>query len=367
MLDSLSTPPEGATLPDGMEVALLEAADGVAIRAAFLRAPEGSAKGTVVFIQGRAEFIEKYGEIYAGLHARGFALATFDLRGQGGSARQLANRRKGHVEDFEDYLLDLAAVIDAARTRGLPEPFGLLAHSTGGAVALLALARGDFPFRRAVLSSPLVALPGMAGGSGAKLLARLLSALGLSSFFVPGGGKAPILDKPFDGNPLSHDARRYRLSGAWLKITPQLGLGDPTIGWVDAAFEAMRRFAAPDFGEDNRTPVLILTAGEDAVVDKNAAAALASRMRSASSIELRGARHEIMIETDTVLAQFWVAFDAFMQLPRPETVEALAADETSFAERNATKGKATRNRPVKKRVAKNTAAKGETARNGTPT
>ena len=35
------------------------------------------------------------------------------VRGQGGSAHQLRNERKGHVEDFEDYLLDLDALIGA--------------------------------------------------------------------------------------------------------------------------------------------------------------------------------------------------------------------------------------------------------------
>ncbi|MCA0399265.1 MAG: alpha/beta hydrolase [Proteobacteria bacterium] len=321
MLDSLAPRPEGAILPDGMIAARLETADGVSIRAAFLAPSEGSAKGTVIFIQGRGEFIEKYGEIYAELHRRGFGVVTFDLRGQGGSARQLGNPRKGHVEDFEDYLIDLAAVIEATRQRALPEPFGLLAHSTGGAVGLLALERGDFPFRRAVFSSPLVGLPGLAGSTGARLLARVLASLGLSGLFVPGGGRRSILEKPFEENPLTHDAHRFALAGAWLKTEPALGVGDPTIGWVDAAFEAMNRFADPDFGARNETPLLILTAGDDTVVDKNAAAALASRMRAASAIELRGAHHEIMIETNQILEQFWSAFDAFMLLPRPQAEE----------------------------------------------
>jgi lysophospholipase len=107
-----------------------------------------------------------------------------------------------------------------------------------------------------------------------------------------------------------------------VKTAPGLAVGDPTIGWVDAAFDALTRFEAPDFGRDNRTPALILTAGEDKVVDKHAAAALAHRLRGASTIELRGARHEILMETDAIRAQFWAAFDAFLQLgDKAETAE----------------------------------------------
>ena len=50
--------------------------------------------------QGRAEFIEKYFETVRELRARGFAVATIDWRGQGGSERALADPRKGHVGDF---------------------------------------------------------------------------------------------------------------------------------------------------------------------------------------------------------------------------------------------------------------------------
>jgi alpha-beta hydrolase superfamily lysophospholipase len=35
-------------------------------------------------------------------------------------------------------------------------------------------------------------------------------------------------------------------------------------------------------------------------------------MRGASAIELQGARHEILMETDATRALFWRAFDAFV-------------------------------------------------------
>lgn len=314
MLDHLVPPPDGLPFPEGAEVAILKASDGIRLRAAFLRPDVSPCRGTIFLLQGRAEYIEKYGEVLTRLLARGFAVATVDWRGQGGSERQLRNPRKGHVEDFEDYLLDHDALLAEARHRRMPEPYGLLSHSTGGAIALQVLARGQAPYARAVMSSPLVAIAGAAGKTGARILARLLSSIGLSGFFVPTGGTRSILEKPFEGNPLTSDPTRFAQAGKWLAAAPELSIGDPTIGWVDAAFDAMADFTEDHFGQANRTPVLMLIAGADTVVDTRASAALARRMRGASAMTLRGSRHEILMERDSVQTEFWAAFDAFMQL-----------------------------------------------------
>lgn len=314
MLDHLVAPPAGVPFPEGGEVALVEAADGIRLRVVFFRPADQPAKGTIFVVQGRAEFIEKFGEVFTRLLARGFAVAALDLRGQGGSARQLRDPRKGHVEDFEDYLLDFDALIAEAGRREMPRPYGLLAHSTGGAIALLALARGNSPFERAILTSPLVAIGGLPTKTGARLLARVLASIGLSGFYVPTGGARSIFEKPFEGNPLTRDPTRYGWSAQWITAEPALAVGDPTIGWVDAAFDALARFEDHDFGQANLTPLLILTASADTVVDPQSASELARRMRGASTISLTGARHEILMETDAIQAEFWAAFDAFMQL-----------------------------------------------------
>jgi lysophospholipase len=317
MLDSLAPPPDGLTFPADAEVTGVTARDGIRLRALFLRTAL-PARGTVFLLQGRSEFLEKYAEVFGHLLERRFAVASLDWRGQGGSERQLANPRKGHVEDFDDYLLDLDALIAEARARAMPEPYGLLAHSTGGAIALLALARGMADFRRAMLSAPLVGIARLRFRTTARLLARLVSSIGLSGLYIPKGGPKSVFEKGFAGNPLTSDRRRFEACATWLRKAPEIGIGDPTIGWVDAAFDAMASFEEVDFGAENRTPLLMALAGGDRVVDSQAAAALARRMRGASSITFRGARHEIMMENDAIQTEFWSAFDAFMQLDAEE-------------------------------------------------
>lgn len=310
MRDAFAPLPPGMTLPQG-DVLVLKAADGFGLRAAFFR-PQGTPRGTIFLLQGRAEFIEKYAEVICEVLARGFAVATLDWRGQGGSARMMQNPHKGHVEDFEDYESDLAALIDAARKHALPEPFGLLAHSTGAAVALHHLARGGSPFLRAILCAPLVGIGSLKWKAGARALARVLSLLGMAGFYVPTGTDTPTNAKPFAGNTLTSDQARYAMPAAWYAAAPDLAIGDPTIGWVEAAFESLAMFERPNFGQENRTPLLMLLGGADKVTAPRAAADLAVRMRGASSILLPEARHEILFERDDIRAAFWAAFDAFM-------------------------------------------------------
>jgi lysophospholipase len=384
MLDHLVPPPEGLVFPENAEAALIRCADGVVLRAAFMRSgastekmnaglPSGNAargkpptkatrssagkavgkvagsrmaapandsappaeiapaRGTVFLLQGRSEFIEKYGEVAAELLARGFSVATLDWRGQGGSARQLRDPRKGHVEDFSDYLLDLEALIAAADLRGMPEPYGMLAHSTGGAIALTALEQGVTRFRRIVTTSPLVGIAGLSAPRGARLLTRFLASIGLSGFYLPTGGAASHVEKSFDGNVLTSDPARFAASGRWIAAEPGLAIGDPTIGWLDATFDALATFAEEGFCAENSTPVLMILAGDDQVVDSAAAEALAQRMRGASALTLRGSRHEILIERDEIRTEFWAAFDAFMQLDVEPALSELADTKNEMA------------------------------------
>jgi len=79
-------------VPDDVVVGTLKTPDRVDLR--FARwAPPAGRKGTVCIFQGRAEFIEKYYEMARELRARGFAVATFDWRGQGLSQRALKDSK----------------------------------------------------------------------------------------------------------------------------------------------------------------------------------------------------------------------------------------------------------------------------------
>jgi len=87
LLDLIDSPANPA--PEGGVVARVRAADGLPIRVARWH-PEGRARGTIVVVQGRAEYIEKYFETIGELLQRGFCVVSFDWRGQGLSGREIA-------------------------------------------------------------------------------------------------------------------------------------------------------------------------------------------------------------------------------------------------------------------------------------
>ena len=310
---------------------VVEASDGVKLRVARWRRTGRKLRGTICILQGRAEFIEKYFEVVADLRRRGFTVVAFDWRGQGGSEHQLGNARKGHIDDFDLFHRDLDAIFAQVIERHCPKPWFVLAHSMGGNIFLRALQQGEKRFERAVLSSPMVELAGLAFPGAAKALATGLNLLGFGGSFVPGGNDICISAKPFLGNKLSSDMQRYERNAAIVRTRPELGLGDPTVGWVDAAFRAMAELGDPEFGARFSTPTLMIYGSGDKLCSGPAVAALASRIRLSASVEIIGGRHELMMERDGLRQKFFAAFDAFIP-GEAGTVEAEPSRATASAE-----------------------------------
>src|SRR6188474_2391316 len=182
-------------VPEGATVGTVKTSDGVVLRFARWEPPPGR-KGTLCVFPGRAEFIEKYFEVVRDARARGFAVAVLDWRGQGHSERALPNARKGHVHDFSG-------------------------------------------FDRIVLSGPMIDIAGAAGSRVARVSARFMRLIGFGSSYVPGGGGTAINTLPFPGNNLTSDPVRYARTVAILEAEPSLGIGSPTVAWLDAAFKTM--------------------------------------------------------------------------------------------------------------------------------
>jgi lysophospholipase len=296
--------------PAGAICEMVRGSDGVGIRAAHWPALTGRPRGTVCLFQGRSEFIEKYFEVIRDLRARGFAVATFDWRGQGGSDRLIEDARLGHIEDFGHYARDLDAFMRHVALPECPAPFYALAHSMGSAILFAALPGRSAWFERLVATAPMIEIahvPPLA-----RAAARTLSSVGLSRRVAPGQPVSPVALAPFAGNPVTSDAARYETIARTARAEPRLAIGGPTIGWVRAAFRLIDTMAEPDFGRDWRIPSLVVLAGEDRVVSTPAAERFSHKLRATRAVKLPGALHEVMQERDGLRQRFWAAFDAFV-------------------------------------------------------
>lgn len=300
-------------VPDGAVVGEVMTSDGVRLRYANWPATTRRVRGTVCLFQGRAECIEKYFEVVVDLRKRGFSVATFDWRGQGGSQRPLRNARKGHVDSFDEYDRDFDAFVQQVALPDCPPPHFALAHSTGALMCLRAARVGRTRFDRMVLASPLIGLGAKRPSQGTiRAVTAIFTALGLGEFDLPGSKSRTTSRETFDGNPLTGDEARFARGIAIKQQLPQLTIGEPTYGWLYAACKAMKEAGEPDFAPAINVPILAIAGMRDTVISITAIEALAGELRAGALSMLPGARHELLMERDALRNQLWAAFDAFV-------------------------------------------------------
>ena len=309
----------------GIAVAETDAADPPADEAAETAAvepaeaaedagPEVEMNGTVIILNGRTEFIEKYAEVIGELIERRFCVAALDWRGQGGSERIIKrNPRKGHVDNMDSYVEYLTSLLDFLESTNCPKPYFCLAHSTGGQVLLRAAPLVANRISRAVAIAPFLELAPR--GLESRMiygLASILTHAGFGRFYAPGNSRTPANSEPFEGNLLSADPERYQRTAALIADFGDLAIGGPTFSWIYAALKSAREICQPEFVTRITLPILMLSASEDKIVSTRAVEDFAGIARTVTHIGIPGARHEILMERDEIRAQFWAAFDAFI-------------------------------------------------------
>ena len=302
-------------VPSGGTVGSFRGYDGAELRYARWDATRMPRRGTVCLFSGRAEFIEKYFEVIADLRRRGFAVATMDWRGQGGSQRMLPNPRKGYVRGFWEYDRDLIRFMKDIVLPDCPPPFIGLGHSMGGNILLRNATMPGLWFERIVLTAPMIAISESCLGTMPKraaAYAEVASLLGLSTAYVVGGSDDLVSDQKFEGNGLTSDYERWVRNKAVLDLDPSLGLGSPTVGWFRAALRSCRHIASLGFPSRINVPLLMFAAGNDSVVSTRAIEDFAVLAKVSSCILMPGSQHEILQENDAVRTRFWAAFDAYL-------------------------------------------------------
>jgi lysophospholipase len=307
-MELISTPEN--PVPRGADCTRVVTSDGFHLRAMSVRV--SNARGTVVILGGRADFIERYFETARDLMGKGYCVASVDLRGQGGSQRLTENRQRGHVNHFEEYDEDIRAFMTQVVLPDCPPPYYVLAHSTGGHI-ILRLIRTRNWFKKCVLVAPLIDLNyGAWPVSITRILTSLAMAVRLHWAYLPGRRHTPFGRNDFVGNPLTSDQKRWNRDSAVLEAAPKLGTGGPTFGWLSAAIDSISTLRAMKSQKGLKCPVLIVAAGLDSVVDNEATRRFAERVAGVSLIFIREALHEILLERDEIRQQLLAAFDVFV-------------------------------------------------------
>ncbi|GHA43406.1 alpha/beta fold hydrolase [Photobacterium aphoticum] len=294
-LDTLAGP--AATLWHAREEGHFSGVDGC--RIGWMALTAAHHKKAIVVVNGRIESYWKYQELFYDLFQQGYDIYALDHRGQGVSGRLAADTELGHVEQFSDYVTDLTTFYTEVVAPKNYRHRHLLAHSMGGTIASLFLAAFPETLTSAVLSAPMhgIAIKNWMRPI-ASPLARVVEQFQRQPGYAP--GQMPYYPKPFADNPLSHSAVRYQWFRDLYHDHPELRIGGPSARWVWQGLAAAN-LCVSQAGAIT-TPVLILQAGADTIVDNAAQHRFCQAMQQAERdcqlITIEGARHELLFESD---------------------------------------------------------------------
>lgn len=287
----------------------IETEDGIGLRCAVWNS--GGPRGHVLYLNGRTEFVEKVALPAAELAALGFAVASFDWRGQGLSDRLSDPWSKGHIDDYAQYYSDLNAIAEAPEIAALSGPRVVMGHSMGGLIAAGALLDGALEAKAGVLSAPMfeIALTRMDRAAAVPIIAAARRMGWMHGWPPVREPHRPYVEQGFDDNVLTSDRAVFDWMAEALERDPRLALAMPSIGWMAASFDECARVM--ELGAFP-VPVLALVGSEERVVDANHILTAAAR-HGAEVMEIPGALHELLIEAEPLRRIAWDGIAAFLE------------------------------------------------------
>jgi alpha-beta hydrolase superfamily lysophospholipase len=185
-----------------------QSADGLQLQR-YTWLPQGEPKALVAVVHGFGEHGRRYGNLVEALLPRGFAVASYDLRGHGRSPGP-----RGLILSWDEYRQDTQTFLELLGAEHPRPPLFLYGHSMGGLIAL------DYAIRRpeglggVIASAPAVGKPGISPFL--LLLSRILSKvwprLSLpTKLDATAISRDPQVVEAYQQDPLVHDLGTPRL------------------------------------------------------------------------------------------------------------------------------------------------------------
>jgi lysophospholipase len=276
--------------------------------------PEGERpRGSLLFANGRGDFVEKYLEPLAHWHERGWNVTSFDWRGQGGSRGDILG---GHLESFDPLIGDLDALV-GEWAAGTPGPHVAIGHSMGGHLLLRLLAERRPAIDAAVLVAPMIAInaapvPAWIG----RRVARTLAQMGWRERPAWKHNERPAPPGLSRQSYLTSCPDRYSDEIWWKEQQPGFALGPPSWGWLDAAYRSMAS-VTPAKMREIRAPILLLGTPRDRLVSPTAIRRAARLLPDVELAMFERAAHELLRESDGIRRQVMARIDAFLEARAP--------------------------------------------------
>ena len=269
------------------------------------------ARACIVMIHGYCGFWCKFHEMAEYYWREGYDVFFLEHRGHGYSARQVQEDDLVHVRDYEDYVKDLRVFMEEIvkpQTEGLKKV--LFAHSMGGAVGSLYLETYPGDFDGAILSSPMLAVRTNGIPPFIIPLMRAKIAL-LRQEKVPFHGARPWTGEPAFETSSAMSLNRYMYIFKKRQEDSHYQTNRMSSGWAAASFRA----TAKVLKEAGRIqiPILLFSAGNDALVDNEGHAVFADRTANTEWVFYEGAKHELFNASDRIRWNYYARIFRFLK------------------------------------------------------
>ena len=290
--------------------------DGRKIRIVIWETNRDVSIGTVFFLNGHREFIEKYSSTFEFFIKNGFNVISLDWRGWGLSERPFPSRPKiQHINNAAEYQLDLDVVISLAKEKNLTSPWHLIAHSLGCLLGLRRLILEPQCFEKYIFLSPLWGnVPSLPRPIQKFLLKyeRILKLLRLTRITNqnPDNYKPYCLTTDFKKNTLTSDKKQFNRLQKILKEHTELHSGAPTLGYLIAILKEIDDINHADFPYKK---ILVLLAEREQITDNEAVTRLISRYKFIDLLTIKDAQHEILIEKEDLRIEALSSMHKFLK------------------------------------------------------
>lgn len=272
--------------------------------------PENKAAiGHVLLVEGLGEYKQKFAELARSFNRQAWGFHIFDRQGQGLSGRGTPHPHKLHCDDYRD---DVADIMQFAMTK-IPQdgkPLVMLAHSTGGLLALPVLYQDSQQtgnqrrFKAAVLTDPLWGFLEPAARNRDPLFAKLPMPELMRKTVVPGGLKDWVprnhqhsLHKP---EQFSSDHERAAVHDYWQITNPKLRTSGATMGWLQEMSKAMVLIRTPGYVEDIKHAITVCTSDMTLHIDPQRITETMPRFQNAQRMPFPLGKHELLMERSEI-------------------------------------------------------------------
>lgn len=258
-------------------------------------------RGTIVISYGFTESCCKLREFIYYMMRSGFQCAVMDHRGHGKSIREGRDPDVVHITHFDRYATDMHDFVHEVVLPWAPSnPLLLFGHSMGGCIAARYIELYPDDFKKAVLSSPMLAI-----NTGA--LPGCIAVLICNAFILAGAADKKLFYQS-DFNPDEKFEESCAMSRPRFDYYLEIRRGNKSYqtssasySWAKQAVLAGKKACSKKETSKVKIPVLLLQADNDTLVKSRPQEVFAARVAGARIEKIPGSKHEIYRSENPVL------------------------------------------------------------------